>query len=59
MKYSLWILLPFLVVACVNYSDNIKESSRTHKELRNKNLAMVIVTEADIERVIKETKAKK
>jgi len=59
MKYSLWILLPFLVVACVNYSDNIKESSRTHKELRNKNLTMVIVTEADIERVIKETKAKK
>jgi len=55
MKYSLWILLPFLVVACVNYSDNIKESS-THQELRNKNLAMVIVTEADIESVIKETK---
>jgi len=58
MKYSLWILLPFLVVACVNYSDNIKESS-THQELRNKNLAMVIVTEADIKSVIKETKAKK
>jgi len=55
MKYSLWILLPFLVVACVNYPNNMGEVS-SKKELKNKKLAMVIVTEADIESVIKETK---
>jgi len=55
MKYILWTLLPFWVVACVNYPNNMGEVS-SKKELKNKKLAMVIVTEADIEKVIKETK---
>ena len=58
MKYILWIVVTFFVVACTSYMDNIGEVT-SKKELRNKNLAIVIVTQADIERVIKETKDKK
>ena len=58
MKYIVWIVVTFLAVACVNSPDN-KVEVTSKKELKNKKLAMVIVTEADIERVIKETKDKK
>ena len=55
MKYILLIVVTFLVVACVKYTDNRGKVS-SKKELRNKNLAIVIVTQADIERVIKDRK---
>lgn len=62
MKYIILLVLAIFVLACVNgnkakISKPIVNEQENKKEmLKNKKLAIVIVTQADIERVLKDKK---